>query len=85
MLEDVAVVAVLVGEPELALRLAGAGAALRDEIGSPRGQADQEELDTQLAPAREELGERAEEAWGTGGKLPLDEAIGQALAFCGGE
>ena len=82
MLEDVAVLAVLAGEPELALHLAGAGAALRDEIGAPRGQADQEELDAQLAPAREELGERAEEAWSAGMRLTLDESIRQALAFC---
>ena len=82
MLEDVAVVAVLVGEPELALRLAGAGAALRDEIGAPRGQADQEELDAQLAPARDAVGERADEVWEGGRQLQLDEALGLALAFC---
>jgi len=82
MLEDVAVVAVLVGEPELALRLAGAGAALRDEIGAPRGKADQEELDAQLAPARDAVGARADEVWEGGRQLQLDEALGLALAFC---
>jgi class 3 adenylate cyclase/tetratricopeptide (TPR) repeat protein len=82
MLEDVAVVATLVGEAGLALRLAGAGAALRDEIGAPRGQADQEEFDVQLAPAREALGGRADEIWEGGRQLQLDEALGLALAFC---
>ena len=53
MLEDIAVLGVLLGEMELALRLAGAGAELRDEIGAPRGAAEQVELDEQLAPARE--------------------------------
>ena len=63
MLEDIAVLATLVGEAELALRLAGAGAALREETGAPRGPAAQEELDEQLTPAREALGERAEATW----------------------
>ena len=85
MLEDVAVVAALVGEPDLALRLAGAGAALREEIGAPRGPADQEELDGQLAPARKALGEDADGAWSAGGRLDLDDALAFALAFCEGE
>ena len=41
MLEDVAVLAVLVDEPAVALRLGGAGAAVREETGSPRGASDQ--------------------------------------------
>jgi tetratricopeptide (TPR) repeat protein len=85
MLEDVAVLAALLSEPEVAIRLAGAGSALRDEIGAPRGPADQEELDRQLAPAREALGGQAEELWGEGRSLGLDDAIRQALAFCVGE
>ena len=82
MLEDIAVLAALEGEPEMALRLAGAGSALRDEIGAPRGQSDQEELDRQLASAREALGARGDEMWADGRALPLDEAIARALAFC---
>ena len=81
MLEDVAVVAVLVDEPELAMRLAGAGAAVRDETGAPRGPTDQDELDALLAPARESLGERADEVWHEGRRLGLDTAIDDALAF----
>ncbi len=82
MLEDVAVLATLLGEPELAVRLAGAGAALRDELGTPRGSADQAELDRQLAPAREALVGGAEAAWQAGRAAGLDAAVGEALAFC---
>jgi class 3 adenylate cyclase/tetratricopeptide (TPR) repeat protein len=82
MLEDVAVLATLLGEPELALRLAGAGAALRDEMRSPHGVAAQEELDAQLEPARTALGDRADEVWAEGESLGVDEAIRQALMFC---
>src|SRR5207244_6521150 len=69
MLEDTAVVTVLASEPELALELAGAGAALREEIGAPRGPADQAELDAQLAPAREALGAAADDAFAAGRSL----------------
>ena len=82
ILEDVAVLAVLVGEPAVALRLGGAGAAVREETGSPRGKADQEELDEQLAPAREELGPRADALWEAGRLGGLDEAIRTALRLC---
>jgi hypothetical protein len=77
------VLAALDGRPELALRLAGAGAALREETGTTRGAVDQEDLDRALAPARDALGERADEAWGSGGDLALDDAVELALAFCG--
>ena len=82
MLDDIAVLAALVGQPEPALRLAGAGAALREETGTTRGAVDQEDLDRALAPAREALGERADEVWTAGGALGLTEAIRQALVFC---
>ena len=81
MLEDTAVLGVLADEPELALRLAGAGAALRDEIGAPRGPADQAELDAQLEPARAAAGAGAEALAHDGRELPLDEALELALAF----
>jgi class 3 adenylate cyclase/tetratricopeptide (TPR) repeat protein len=82
MLEDVAVLASLLGEPELALRLAGAGAALRAETGAPRGRADQEELDGQLAPARDALQADAEVAWDAGRASGLEAAVQAALALC---
>ena len=82
MLEDVAVLATLLGEPALALRLAAAGAALREQMGAPRGPADQEELDGRLAPARKALGERADALWEEGRTVELDDAIATALRFC---
>jgi class 3 adenylate cyclase/tetratricopeptide (TPR) repeat protein len=82
MLEDVAVLAVLVGESDVALRLAGAGAALREETRAPRGQAAQEELAAALAPAREALGEQVDGVWSEGESLGLDAAIALALSFC---
>jgi len=82
MLDDIAVLAALVGDAALALRLAGAGAALREETGTTRGAVDQEDLDRALAPARLALGTRADAAWDEGRALGLDEAIQQALAFC---
>ena len=85
MLEDIAVLATLLEEPELALRLAGAGSALREETGAPRGPAAQTELDEQLAPAREALVDRAEAAWEAGRAAGLEVAVGEALAFCEGE
>jgi class 3 adenylate cyclase/tetratricopeptide (TPR) repeat protein len=81
-LEDIAVLAVLVDEPEVALRLAGAGAAVREETGSPRGEADQKELDAQLEPAREALGARAADLWEAGRLSGIDDAIGTALRLC---
>jgi hypothetical protein len=65
----------------VALRLAGAGSALRDEIGAPRGPADQQELDTQLRASRDSLGENASAAWDAGRRTGLDSAIEEALAF----
>ncbi len=82
MLEDIAVLGVLLGEMELALRLAGAGAELRDEIGAPRGAAEQVELDAHLAPARDALGERALAVWELGREGGLEDAVDRALALC---
>ena len=82
ILEDVAALAVLLGEPAVALRVAGAAAAVREETGAPRAQADQEELDAQLAPAREVLGQRADALWEAGKLGGLEEAIRTALRLC---
>ena len=85
MLDDVAVLAALVGRPALAIRLAGAGAALREETGTTRGAVDQEDLDRALAPAREALGADAEREWEAGCALGLVDAIRQALELCDDE
>jgi tetratricopeptide (TPR) repeat protein len=81
MLEDVAVLATLLEHHKVALRLAGAGAAVRDEIGAPRGPADQAELDGQLDASRRALAAAAAAAWREGRALGLDAAIDETLAF----
>jgi hypothetical protein len=81
MLEDVAVLATLLEQHEVALRLAGAGAAVRDEIGAPRGPADQQELDSGLRASRDTFGANASDAWEAGRRVGLDGAIEEALAF----
>ena len=54
------------GEPGVALRFAGAGAAVRDEIGVPRGPGGSGGARRQLASAREALGEQADSVWDAG-------------------
>jgi class 3 adenylate cyclase/tetratricopeptide (TPR) repeat protein len=82
MLEDIAVLAALVGEPEHGLRLASAGGALRAEIDATRGPDAQGELDGHIAACRAALGERADAVWEAGRTMPLEDAIREALAFC---
>jgi tetratricopeptide (TPR) repeat protein len=85
MLEDVAVLAALVGEHEGSLRLAAAGGAARAELDATRGPDAQAELDGHVAACRDALGEAADAVWEEGRQLGLDEAIREALAFCGAE
>jgi ATP/maltotriose-dependent transcriptional regulator MalT len=59
-----------------AARLLGAAAALRTEIGLARWPADQAGYDTNVASARDALGEPAfDAAWAEGQALPVDEAV----------
>jgi non-specific serine/threonine protein kinase len=62
-----------------ALRLAGAAARLREEGAVPLTWYQEEELERWLAPARELLGARANDAWAAGRRLTLDQAIAEAL------
>jgi hypothetical protein len=83
--EGLAAVASATGEPERALRLAGAAAALQEELGTaawlPRWLVLPIDY---LAPARQALGmEAAEAAWTAGRALALEQAIGEALAEAG--
>jgi tetratricopeptide (TPR) repeat protein len=55
VLEDMGALAALQAQPRRALRLVGAGSALRKETGSSRSTAEQETLDKILAPARQTL------------------------------
>ena len=83
LLEDVAVLAALTGDPSRALELIGAADSLREEIGAPRAPSLQEEIDEQLAPARTQLrGPEAEAALAKGRALTLDDGVGVALELC---
>ena len=79
-LEDVAWLAALQGEPERALRLAGAAAATRAAMGTPLPPGDQTRLDAALAPARQALAERAAPLWAEGQALSFEQAVALALA-----
>jgi predicted ATPase/predicted Ser/Thr protein kinase len=61
------------------LRLAGAAAALRQNIGAPLTVAEQVKLETILEPARQALSNTAT-AWLEGWDMPLDRAIEEVLA-----
>ena len=63
-----------------ALHLAGAAAALRDQLGTPLSPAEQVKLDKALEFARRTLGSVAgTEAWIEGWAMPIDQAVVEAL------
>jgi predicted ATPase/DNA-binding XRE family transcriptional regulator len=75
-LEGMARVAVMRGRPELAARLLGTSAALRDEMGVPLTLVERTDHDYASKSARAQLGvEGFGEAWALGFATPLDEAI----------
>lgn len=80
--EDIAALAVRRAEAEQALTLAGAADGLRAEIGSPRAPAQQESLDTALAPARSEVGDQVEAILARGRALEGDIAYALAEDAC---
>nr|WP_231134561.1 tetratricopeptide repeat protein [Motilibacter deserti] len=80
--EDVAVLAGHVGMPAEALQLMSAAERLRHEIGSPRSPAQQSQLEEALAPARRDLGDRADDACAAGSTLSAARAFDLALAVC---
>ena len=68
-------------QPECALRLAGAAAALRHEIGAALAPAERARLEDTLAVARAALDHaRGTSAWLEGWALPADKATEEALA-----
>jgi adenylate cyclase len=80
-LEDFAGLAAGKGYPERALRLAGAAAALREDIGGPLPIGEQAALDHVLEPARSALDEeRRTAAWQNGCTMTMDKAIVEALS-----
>jgi hypothetical protein len=63
-----------------ALRLAGAAAALRQQIGAPLTPAEKAKLDNHLKSARPGLSETSSTAaWLEGWELPLERAVEEAL------
>jgi predicted ATPase/class 3 adenylate cyclase len=79
VLESMGGLAALQGEPERALRLSGAAAALRETIGAPLSSTEQDKLDQMLRPARQALGEAAAPTEAKGGAMSLEQAIAEAL------
>jgi predicted ATPase/class 3 adenylate cyclase len=80
LFEDLGMLAALEGRPERALRLAGAGAALRTAIGAPLAPAEEARLTAVLASARHALTPAAQEAaFALGGALDLERSIAYAL------
>jgi len=82
LLECVAGAAAVQGEAERALRLAGAAAALRQNIGAPLKPVEQAKLEAGLHPARQALTiEAGTRAWLEGRALTVEKAIAEALTF----
>ena len=82
VLEDVARLAVRRGLAEAALRLVGAAETVRDELGSPRSPTQEEDLRTDLAPARTAAGADADALLEAGRRLDLEEAAALAAEAC---
>src|SRR5579859_1563921 len=81
LLECFASSAAAQSKPERALRLAGAAAALRQNIGAPLTAAEQNKLENGLEPARQSISIAAGSAeWLEGWALPIEKALEEALA-----
>jgi predicted ATPase len=84
LLECFAGVAAMQANSEKALRLAGAAAALRQNIGAPLAPNEQLRIEQDLDPARVALGNNASSmAWLAGWGLPLSTAVDEALVGSG--
>jgi non-specific serine/threonine protein kinase len=69
------------GHSERALRLAGAGDALYERLGTQRPPAERQKLERWLQPVRDKTGSKAAEAaWAQGRALELEDAIALALS-----
>jgi predicted ATPase len=67
-------------DAERSLRLAGAAAGLRQNIGAPLTPAEQAKLQVSLQPAREALTDTVgTQAWLAGWALPVEKAVGEVL------
>ncbi len=79
-LEDIAMLEAEIGEPEQALRAAGAAAASREAMRTPMPLPDHARLDVGLAPAREALGAKADAAWEEGRRLSMEQILDLVMA-----
>lgn len=80
LLECFVALAITYGQCERALRLAGAAAVIRDDIGCPLPAAEQTKLDDMLEMAYQALGDEASQsAWQVGCGMLFPEAIKYAL------
>ena len=80
LLECFACLGATQSEAERALRLAGAAAALRQNIGAPLTQAERAKLEESLVPARQALTDRAgTTVWLEGWAMPVGKAIEAVL------
>jgi len=80
LLECVACLAAVQSQAERSLRLAGAAAALRQNIGAPLTSVEQHKLDAVLDPARKVLTNTAgAAAWLEGWNLPVEKTIEEVL------
>jgi predicted ATPase len=80
LLECFACLAAVQEEAERSLRLAGAAAALRQNIGAPLTPAEQAKLETMLDPARQALTNTASAtAWLEGWVMPVEQAVDGVL------
>lgn len=75
VLEGFAGLAAVQNQPQRALCLAGAAAALRDALGTALPTPEQMTLNRQLAPARQRLGPAAAAAWRAGQQLSEEQSI----------
>jgi hypothetical protein len=79
-LEGLATIARLESRGDLAARLLGSAAALREAIGAPLPSAERTDYDRDVAAVRAQLGEAAfAKAWAEGRAMTLEPAIDYAL------
>ena len=83
LLEDVGILAALIGDAPSALTLIGAADTFREAIGTPRAPSLAEEIESQLAKAVATLSEPDRLAYRAQGRtLDLAAAVERALALC---
>jgi predicted ATPase len=85
LLEGFACSAALQRKAQRALRLAGAAAAIRQNIGTPLSPAEQSKLEAALQPVRQEVTDPdGASAWLQGWAMPLEDAVAEALSSAPG-